>query len=360
MDLSTISSSKRNYPVPFSYLLQKVHLILMSKLKIGVLGAGHLGKIHIRLLKELKEQYELVGFFDPDHSMAEFTRDELNVPKFDTIDSLIEAVDVVDIVTPTLSHFKCAESALRNSKHIFIEKPITNTVEEAKKLIQLAEEANVKVQVGHVERFNPAFAAGRPFIGNPMFIETHRLAQFNPRGTDVPVILDLMIHDIDIVLSTVNSNIKRISASGVAVISDSPDIANARIEFDNGCVANLTSSRISLKNMRKSRFSQRDAYVAIDFLEKSVEVVRIKEVNGDPDPLSITIDPGNGKKLKEIYFEKPKVEETNAIQEELSSFADAIMNHTTPAVTIEDGVKALEVANQIVEKLQLSPTFYQD
>lgn len=333
---------------------------IMSKLRVGVLGAGHLGKIHIRILKELSEQYELVGFFDPDHEKAEFTRDEFEIEKFDTIDSLVEAVDVVDIVTPTLSHYKCADLALRNSKHIFIEKPITNTVDEAKKLAQLAEEANVKVQVGHVERFNPAFTAARDQINDPMFIETHRLAQFNPRGTDVPVILDLMIHDIDIVLSVVKSNIKRISASGVAVISDTPDIANARIEFDNGCVANLTSSRISLKNMRKSRFSQRDAYIAIDFLDKEVEIVRIKEVNGDPDPLSITIDPGNGRKLKEIYFENPKVEENNAIRDELKSFADAILNGHSPAVTIEDGVKALDVANQIVEKLQLSPTFYQD
>lgn len=332
----------------------------MSKLKIGVLGAGHLGKIHIKLLKELQDVYELVGFFDPDHEKAEFVRDEFNIIKFDTIDSLIDEVDVVDIVTPTLSHYKCADLALRNSRHIFIEKPITNTVEEAKKLAQLAEEANVKVQVGHVERYNPAFLAARDFIKDPMFIETHRLAEFNPRGTDVPVILDLMIHDIDIVLSTVNSNIKRISASGVAVISDSPDIANARIEFDNGCVANLTASRISLKNMRKSRFSQRDAYIAIDFLKKSVEIVRIKEIEGNPDPLSLTIDPGKGKKLKEIYFENPVIAYTNAIKEELASFAHAIVSGTTPLVTIEDGVKALDVANQIVEKLQLSPTFYND
>jgi predicted dehydrogenase len=214
--------------------------------------------------------------------------------------------------------------------------------------------------VGHVERFNPAFVAAQPYISHPMFIETHRLAQFNPRGTDVPVILDLMIHDIDIVLSLVNSNIKSISASGVAVISDTPDIANARIEFDNGCVANLTASRISLKNMRKSRFSQRDAYIAVDFLDKEVEVVRIKNVEGDPDPLSITVDPGNGKPLKEIYFEKPEAQTTNAIQEELRSFARCINSKQTPAVTIHDGYKAMQVAHQILDKLMMTPSLYQD
>jgi len=292
-------------------------------LKIGVLGAGHLGKIHIQLLKEIDE-FELVGFFDPLLKNALHAEETYNIKKFSSIESLIEEVDVVDIVTPTLSHFDCAEKCLKLSKHVFIEKPLTNTIEEAKKLIDLSGEANVKVQVGHVERFNPAFISAQPYISHPMFIETHRLAQFNPRGTDVPVVLDLMIHDIDIILSLVKSNIKNISASGVAVISDTPDIANARIEFDNGCVANLTSSRISLKNMRKSRFSQRDAYVSVDFLNKKVEVVRIKNVEGDADPLSITVDPGNGKPLKEIYFDKPNVITSNAIKEELISFAKSI------------------------------------
>jgi len=328
-------------------------------LKIGVLGAGHLGKIHLNCLKNM-EEYELVGFFDPYLRNALEAEKNFGITKFDSIDSLIEAVDVVDVVTPTLNHFDCASKAIKSSKHVFIEKPLTNTIEEAKTLINLSEEANVKVQVGHVERFNPAFIAAKDYINQPMFIETHRLAQFNPRGTDVPVILDLMIHDIDIVMSLVNSNIKNIQASGVAVISDSPDIANARIEFDNGCVANLTASRISLKNMRKSRFSQRDAYVSVDFLEKEVEVVRIKEVQGDPDPLSITVDPGNGKALKEIYFDRPTVPTTNAIQEELRSFAQAINNDSTPAVTIHDGFKAMDVAYQILEKLRLSPSLYVD
>jgi len=326
-------------------------------LKIGVLGAGHLGKIHIQLLKEIDE-FELVGFFDPLLKNALHAEETYNIKKFSSIESLIEEVDVVDIVTPTLSHFDCAEKCLKLSKHVFIEKPLTNTIEEAKKLIDLSGEANVKVQVGHVERFNPAFISAQPYISHPMFIETHRLAQFNPRGTDVPVVLDLMIHDIDIILSLVKSNIKNISASGVAVISDTPDIANARIEFDNGCVANLTSSRISLKNIRKSRFSQRDAYVSVDFLNKKVEVVRIKNVEGDADPLSITVDPGNGKPLKEIYFDKPNVITSNAIKEELISFAKSINEDTTPAVTIHDGFVAMQVAHQILDILKKTPSLY--
>lgn len=322
-------------------------------LKIGVLGAGHLGKIHIKLIQQI-DNYELVGFYDPSKETAIKVAEEFGIRAFDEVDDLIEAVDVVDIVTPTLSHFDCAVKAIRQSKHIFIEKPITNTVEEAKKLIDLAEEANVKVQVGHVERFNPAFTATKEYINNPMFIETHRLAQFNPRGTDVSVVLDLMIHDLDIVLSIVKSNVRRISASGVAVVSDNPDIANARIEFDNGCVANLTASRISLKNMRKTRIFQRDAYLSIDFLEKESEVVRLSNVEGEADPLSVTIDLGEGKGQKQIYFEKPDVEENNAIKDELSTFADCINNDKTPPVSIHDGYNALSVAHKIIEKLAVT------
>lgn len=322
-------------------------------LKIGVLGAGHLGKIHIRLIQQI-EAYELVGFYDPNPESAKAVSEEFKIESYATIEELIEQVDVIDIVTPTLSHYDCAVKALRQSKHLFIEKPITNTVEEARKLIGLAEEADVKVQVGHVERFNPAFTATRPFIKHPMFIETHRLAQFNPRGTDVSVVLDLMIHDLDIVLSIVKSNVRRISASGVAVVSDSPDIANARIEFDNGCVANLTASRISLKNMRKTRVFQKDAYLSIDFLEKETEVVRLSNVEGEADPLSVTIDLPDGKGQKQIYFEKPEIESNNAIKDELSAFAEAILTNTQPPVTIHDGCNALDVAYRIIEKLDIT------
>lgn len=328
-------------------------------LKIGVIGAGHLGKIHIRLLKEI-EQFELVGFFDLDEENRKKVAQEFGVKAFADMDELIDLVDAVDIVTPTLAHFDCASKALKLSKHVFIEKPITNTVDEAKQLIYLSEEANVKVQVGHVERFNPAFTSALPYINNPMFIETHRLAQFNPRGTDVPVVLDLMIHDIDIVLSVVKSNIKKINASGVAVVSDTPDIANARIEFDNGCVANLTASRISLKNMRKTRMFQRDAYISVDFLEKQAEVVKLKNVEGEPDPLSVTLDLGIGKGKKQIYFDKPKVTEVNAIKEELTQFAISIIENTTPMVTIHDGFNALDVAHKIVEKLKISLSLIED
>ncbi len=322
-------------------------------LKVGVLGAGHLGKIHIKLLAQI-EEYDLIGFYDANPEQAKAVAEEHGITAFENIDELIEQVDVVDIVTPTLSHFDCAVKAIRQSKHIFIEKPITNTVEEARKLISLSDEANVKVQVGHVERFNPAFTVTRPFITHTMFIETHRLAQFNPRGTDVSVVLDLMIHDLDIVLSIVKSNVRRISASGVAVVSDTPDITNARIEFDNGCVANLTASRISLKNMRKTRIFQKDAYLSIDFLEKETEVVRLSNVEGEADPLSVTIDLPNGKGQKQIYFEKPSVENNNAIKDELTAFAHAINNNTPPPVTIHDGFNALDVAYRIIEKLDIT------
>jgi predicted dehydrogenase len=320
-------------------------------LKIGVLGAGHLGKIHINLLKEISA-FELVGFYDPDQDKADQIKD---VKYFSSMDELMEECDVIDIVTPTVNHYECAVKALRNSKHIFIEKPLANTIQEAKDMMGLAEEANVKVQVGHVERFNPAFIAAQGFIKQPLFIETHRLAQFNPRGTDVSVVLDLMIHDIDIVLSTVKSTIKKISTSGVAVVSDTPDIANARIEFDNGCVANLTASRISLKNMRKTRFFQKDAYISVDFLKKSSEIVRLKEVEGTPDPFAMTIDLGEGKGSKQIYFENPKIQESNAIKEELTSFAESILNDKVPMVSIHDGYEALVVAHQIADKLKSVP-----
>lgn len=340
--------------------VKKIAVIILSNfgktnnmLKIGVLGAGHLGKIHIRLLKEIPG-FQFIGFHDPDLKKAEEVAKELGVNYFPESDDLYNMVDCIDIVTPTIYHYDCAVKGLKLSKHIFIEKPLTNTIEEAESLMKLSHEANVKVQVGHVERFNPAYLAALPYFNNPMFIETHRLALFNPRGTDVPVVLDLMIHDLDIVLSTINSNIKKISASGVSVVSDSPDIANARIEFDNGCVANLTASRISMKNMRKSRFFQKDAYISVDFLTKEAEILKMRTVTGDVDPLSITIDLGNGKGVKEIIFEKPKVEPNNAIKEELISFQKSITENTKPLVSLQDGYNALNVAYQILDKMKLN------
>ena len=323
-------------------------------LKIGVFGAGHLGKIHLRLLNELKHEFELVGFFDPNDAAAEQIVNEFEIKRYTQASDLIELVDCVDVVTPTIAHFDIASQALRKSKHVFIEKPVTETLEEARALMELAREANVKVQVGHVERFNPAFQAAIPYFKKTMFIETHRLAQFNPRGTDVPVVLDLMIHDLDIILTVVNSGVKRVSASGVAVVSDTPDITNARIEFDNGCVANLTASRISMKNMRKSRFFQKDAYISVDFLTKELEVVRMEDVDGEPNPLDIVFDLGAGKPVKKIFFDKPEINEVNAIKEELRTFHEAIVQDKMPVVPLEDGFRALDVAQKIMEKLKLS------
>ena len=322
-------------------------------MKIGVLGAGHLGKFHLQQIKEITD-LELVGFYDPNPEQAAKIAIEFNTNAFSTIDELINQVDIVDIVTPTLSHYDCAVQALKKSKHVFIEKPITNTVAEAKDLIKLAHEANVQVQVGHIERFNPAYRAVADHLHKVRFIEAHRLSQFNPRGTDVSVVLDLMIHDIDIVLSAVKSSVRRISASGVSVISDTPDITNARIEFDNGCVANLTASRISLKNMRKSRFFQQDSYITVDFFEKKSSLVKMKDADENTSPFSMTFDPGNGKNTKEIIFDEPEIAPVNAIKEELLAFVHAIKTNTRPIVSIEDGTAALEVAHEILEKIKLS------
>ena len=324
---------------------------MMTKLKIGILGAGHLGRFHIQQSLEL-EGVEVIGFYDPDPEKVKQAELDFKVKSFASMDELIDQVDIVDVVTPTLSHYDCASRALRKFKHVFIEKPITNTIEEARSLLNLVHEAKVKVQVGHVERFNPAFVAAKEYIKSPQFIETHRLAEFNPRGTDVSVVLDLMIHDIDIILSVVKCPVKKISASGVAVVSDTPDIANARLEFVDGCVANITASRISMKNMRKSRFFQRDAYIAVDFLEKKSEIVTMEDVVGEPDPFDITVDLGPGKGSKKISFDKPEIEPVNAIREELQSFVNAIKNDEDEIVSIEDGLNALEIAYKILDLIK--------
>lgn len=316
-------------------------------LKVGVLGAGHLGKIHLKLLQQ-SEKYDLVGFYDPDLANGQNVAKEFNYTYFEQLDALIDAVDVVDIVTPTLSHYNCAIKAITKGKHIFIEKPITNTVEEAEHIRLLVADNNLRGQVGHVERFNPAFKAIKSEIKNPMFIETHRLAEFNPRGTDVPVVLDLMIHDIDIVLSVVKSPVLAVHASGVSVISETPDIANARIEFENGCVANLTASRISLKNMRKSRFFQKDAYISVDFLDKKVEVVKMKDAPEQPGDFDMILQNAEGIK-KQIYFKNPEISPNNAILDELETFAEAIETNTKPIVTLRDGANALKLAHRIID-----------
>lgn len=323
---------------------------MSSLVRIGVLGAGHLGRIHIQQLLTL-EAFEVVGFYDPSLERQQAIVDEFGVHAFSDADELMGLVDAVDIVTPTLSHHALASRALAQGKHVFIEKPLTNTVEEAHDLVRKAETAGRVVQVGHVERFNPAFQAARPYLNNPMFIETHRLAQFNPRGTDVSVVLDLMIHDLDIIMNVVDSPLAEVRASGVAVVSDTPDIANARLCFANGCVANLTASRISMKNMRKSRFFQRDAYIAVDMLSKETEIVRMSNVLGEPDPFSITLDLGEGKGQRQIEFEKPTVAPLNAIREELSSFRSSIASGQEAVVSIADGALALETAHRVLAEM---------
>ena len=318
---------------------------MKKKLKAGVLGAGHLGKIHLRLLHQ-SEKFDLVGFYDENQTVRENISKEYGFKAFESVVDLIEAVEVVDIVTPTLYHHELAKQAIEKGKHIFIEKPITKTVAQAEELIELAKNNNVLGQVGHVERFNPAFLAVKNDIRESMFIETHRLAEFNPRGTDVPVVLDLMIHDIDTVLSVVDSEVKNISASGVAIISETPDIANARIEFKNGCVANLTASRISLKNMRKARFFQKDAYISVDYFAKKVEVVKMHDAPKEVGDFDMVLENAQGKR-KRIFFDNPEVPEVNAILMELECFADAIVNGSPIIVPLTQGKYALDIALKI-------------
>ncbi|MEC9208966.1 MAG: Gfo/Idh/MocA family oxidoreductase [Bacteroidota bacterium] len=320
-------------------------------IKIGVIGAGHLGKIHIRLLKEIQD-FQLIGFMDTNDENAKQIVDEFGITAYHSATDLIEKCDAVDVVTPTESHFEYAKLVLEKNKSLFIEKPITTTIKQAKELLSLTDGKSCKIQVGHVERFNPAFTAIENECNNPMFIEAHRLTEFNPRGTDVPVVHDLMIHDIDIILKLVDSKVKQINASGVSIISDTPDIANARIEFENGCVANLTASRISFKNMRKTRVFQQDAYIAIDFLHKKAELIRMQEVKNIDDPFAMIIDPGNGKAKKQIQFESPKTEENNAIKDELTSFYFAIKNNTEPIVSIQDAINALDIAQKIAQQIK--------
>ena len=316
-------------------------------LKVGVFGTGHLGKYHLNNWKEI-EGVTIVGFFDPNDDTAATVIAKYQLQRFDTVDSLLDACDMVDIIAPTSFHFELCKAAITKGKHVFVEKPLANTMEEARELVKLSKEANIKFQVGHVERFNPAFLALKDSKLEPMFIEVHRLAQFNPRGTDVSVILDLMIHDIDIILSMVKSNVKSISANGVAVMSDTPDIANVRIEFDNSCVANLTSSRISMKKMRKMRLFQKDAYIGIDFLEKKTEVIKLN-TPGDANVFTFDIETNNGKKT--IAIANPAVEDGNAIKMELQAFYNAIINNTNTPVSVIDGFRAMDVAHQILEKI---------
>lgn len=312
----------------------------------GLVGAGHLGKIHLRLLNQ-SDRYNLVGFHDKDAENGKKLEAELGYRYFENFDDLLAEIEMLDIVTPTIYHYDYAIKAIKKGIHFFIEKPVTQTLEQAEELLTLCHEHGIKAQVGHVERYNPAFIGAKDYIKNPMFIEIHRLAEFNPRGTDVSVVLDLMIHDLDILLSLVKSKVKEIHASGVSVVSKTPDICNARIEFENGCVANLTTSRISMKAMRKSRFFQQDAYVSVDFLDKKAEVIRMKPAPEHPSDFDMIIENAEGEK-NQILFEYPSIHPNNAILDELESFANAIENNLPVQVSLEDGTEALKVALEIM------------
>lgn len=316
-------------------------------LKIGIIGAGHLGKFHLNNWLEI-DDVTVIGFCDTDEINAKAVTEKYKIKRFENAEELLDDCDAIDIVAPTSYHYELCALALRKGKHVFVEKPLTNTMDEAKSLLKLAVESNLKFQVGHVERFNPAFVALKNYKLEPMFIEVHRLSQFNPRGTDVSVILDLMIHDIDIILQLVKSNVSYISANGVSVLSDTPDIANVRIEFDNGCVANLTSSRISMKKMRKMRLFQKDSYIGIDFLEKKTEIIS-QNASSDKNVFTFDIDTGKGKRT--VAIANPTVADTNAMKEELIAFKDAILHNTDTAVTVLDGFRAMEVAHQILSKI---------
>ncbi|MCZ2223711.1 MAG: Gfo/Idh/MocA family oxidoreductase [Chitinophagales bacterium] len=319
-------------------------------LKVGIFGVGHLGKFHLNNWKEI-EGVKIVGFFDPNNETAKEVSTTYGIKRFTDEDKLIDACDAIDVVVPTDWHFEICMKVVRKGKHIFVEKPLCNTITEAKTLMNMVREANIKMQVGHVERFNPAYLALKDLKLNPMFIEVHRLAQFNPRGTEVSVILDLMIHDLDIILSLVKSDVKSISANGVAVMTDTPDIANVRIEFNNGCVANLTSSRISMKKMRKMRLFQKDSYIGIDFLEKKTEIIKLKQPE-DKNVFSFDVDTPKGKKT--IAVANPEILSANAIKLELESFVDSVINNKPTVVSEIDGFLAMEVAHQILNKINNS------
>jgi len=327
----------------------------LNKIKLGVIGVGHLGRFHVQNYQSISEA-ELVGIYDIDFERAQHVADEFQTRAFDKLEPLLEQIEASSIVVSTTRHFEITRACLNQGIHCLVEKPITSTLAEADKLIRLAKEKDVFLQVGHIERFNPAIVALSDFELKPMFIESHRLASFNPRGTDVAVVLDLMIHDIDIILHLVKNPVTKIDASGVAVVTDEVDIANARLGFENGCVANITASRISQKMMRKMRLFQRDAYIGIDFLQKFSEIYQLV----DPDnfklqPNQIPIEFGQVDqhgKSKKITYERRQTDETNALKMELESFIESIKTGKHPMVSGEQGKEALRVAIEITDMIK--------
>lgn len=328
----------------------------MNKISVAVIGTGHLGSLHTKIYSNM-ESVELRGVYDVDTSKAEQVAAQFGTKAYASMEDLLDTVKAVSIATTTKAHFHVGRKALERGVHVFIEKPITETIEQAKSLVALAEQKGLNLQVGHIERFNPAILALEPYHLKPMFIESHRLAQFNPRGSDVAVVLDLMIHDIDLILSLVRSPVKRIDANGVAVVSDSVDIANARLQFENGCVANVTASRISQNKMRKMRMFQHDAYISVDFQQGLAEVFRLVD-EGDPS-LKPTLMLGQierGAKKRLIVYEQPDVKDVNALEYELQTFIDSIRNDSEPPVTGRDGLQALEVAQEILQTIETQKT----
>lgn len=317
---------------------------------ISLIGLGYIGKIHLKLLKE-NPNWNLVGVYDIDPSLTSNLAAQYGVKAFKDLDEAIQHSSVMDIVTPSNTHFELSKKAIINGKHVFIEKPVTSHLKEAKQLQSFINEAGICFQVGHVERFNPAFIAAKPYIENPTFIEVHRLAQYNSRGTDVSVVLDLMMHDLDLILSIIKSNIRKIHVSGGVLVSSTADIVNARIEFENGCVANITTNRVAFRNSRKFRIFDRNALININLLDKITEVIRIK--NAAPHSKNLVIEPGNGLPNKEIIFEHPIILPTNAINEELNTFYQSVNSNKPAKVGIEDAIRVLELAFDIEEQLKL-------
>ncbi len=324
--------------------------VITDYLKVSVIGTGHLGSIHTKLWKE-NPTTKLLGIFDVSRLKSQEIAAKYDVIRFETIDECIDQSDALIISVPTVNHFEIAMKCIKKGKHCLIEKPITSSFEEAKIICEEAKARNLKIQVGHVERFNPAIAALKNYLNNPLFIEAHRLSQFKPRAIDVSVVHDLMIHDIDIVLSMVKSKVTKIDANGVAVITDTPDICNARLTFENGTVANLTASRLSANSMRKMRIFQNNSYLSIDFAKPDLEIFSILD-DGTMPPDSLIPATMLGKieagiKNKNIFFEKPNLPILNAIDEEQKAFANCIVNDLPVPVSAEDATEALRIAEEI-------------
>jgi predicted dehydrogenase len=324
----------------------------MNKLKVGVIGTGHLGKLHIKMFKSI-ENCELVCIYDANPEQAKVVSEEFNIRSTPSLQELLKQVDAVSIAATTTAHYELAKKCFESGVHVFIEKPITTTIKEAEELVEISEKKNLNLQVGHIERFNPALVSMEKYIDEPRFIQTDRLAQFNPRGTDVAVVLDLMIHDIDIILSLVKSDVVDVQANGVAVVSDHLDIANARLQFANGAVANVTASRISQKKLRKMRIFQKDSYIALDFITGVAESYRLLSPDAQVEPTQISFgEIGIGDKRKKLVYEQPEQKELNALQYELQLFVNSVANNSKPVVSGMDGLRALKVAQLIIQKIE--------